>query len=90
MHGERTVFNGRVAIKPYYYCKNGYLHVRYNIDDCVKLSSSEETRLQKEIKERPSYKQDIMAKEYNLQLTMLQKPVLDGIYVADENARKGK
>ena len=37
--------NEEIAIKPYYYYRNGYLHIRYGVDRCVELSPAEQAGL---------------------------------------------
>ena len=38
---NRTYIEGELAIKPYYYFRNGHLHVRYNVDRAIELSEAE-------------------------------------------------
>ncbi len=45
----RTYINGELAIKPYYYYRNGLLHVRYLVDRCFELTQEEADNLKKEI-----------------------------------------
>ncbi len=45
----RTYINGELAIKPYYYYRNGLLHVRYIVDRCFELTREEADDLKKEI-----------------------------------------
>lgn len=41
-----TVEGGEeIAMKPYYYYRNGLLHIRYNVDRCVELSDTESNGL---------------------------------------------
>lgn len=87
---ERTVIDSRVALKPYYYLRNGLLHARYTVDDCVELSNSEVARLKEELSKDIPHKQDILAKEYNLQTVMLRKPVYDGILKLEEKINNYK
>jgi len=75
----RTYINGETAIKPYYYFRNGLLHVRYNVDRCVELSKAEQIKLKMEL--TTSYdKQDVLAKTWNFLTEFVGKPIIiDGI-----------
>ena len=77
---KRTYINGETAIKPYYYFRNGSLHVRYTVDRCMKLSSSEVARLKDELTANPAYKQSILEKAWNfLSVTVGKEIIHDGI-----------
>lgn len=75
----RTHVNGETAIKPYYYFRNGLLHIRYNVDRCVELSKAEQIKLKMEL--TTSYdKQDVLAKTWNFLTDCVGKPIImDGI-----------
>ena len=82
---DRCIINGDIAIKPYYYLRNGLLHVRHTVDRAVNLSKDEETRVKEELTEAPAQKQQILGREWNLQTVMNEKPVImDGIKAAEE------
>lgn len=90
--GTRIIINGRVAENAYYYLRGGLLHCKYTVDDCVELSSEEESKLKVALTSGYAMKQDILAKEYNLQTKFVHKPVYDGILKVDEkaNAKRAK
>ena len=46
---DRCIVNGDTAIKPYYYMRNGLLHVRFTVDRCVELSKAEENQIKAEL-----------------------------------------
>lgn len=82
---DRCIINGDIAVKPYYYLRNGLLHVRHTVDRAVNLSKDEETRVKEELTEAPAQKQQILGREWNLQTVMNEKPVImDGIKAAEE------
>ena len=82
---ERSIINGDVAIKPYYYMRNGLLHTRYTVDRCIELSKDEEYRIKEEITSTPQNKQSILAKYWNLLTVMVKKTIIfDGIKKGDE------
>lgn len=69
-----------IAMKPYYYYRNGYLHIRYNVDRCIELSPSESAKLKVDLTTSGRDKQEILAEAWNLFTTMVRKPVIrDGI-----------
>ncbi len=75
-----TIINGEVAIKPYYYLRNGLLHVRFTVDKCVKLSTDEEARIKAQLEGKPEQKQNILGKEWNLLTQFAGKAILnDGV-----------
>lgn len=68
-----------IAMKPYYYFRNGKLHIRYNVDRCIELTPSEVARLKVALASTYD-KQTILAKEWNFQTTCVKKPIIrDGI-----------
>lgn len=76
----RTYVNGETAIKPYYYFRNGMLHVRYNVDRCIELSPSESARLKVDLTSSGRDKQEVLAEAWNFFTTCVEKPVImDGI-----------
>lgn len=84
--GTRTIINGRVAENPYYYLRGGLLHCKYTVDDCVELSKEEDAKLKVALTSGYAMKQDILAKEYNLQTKFVGKTVYDGVLKVDERA----
>ena len=80
MYDKRTYINGETAIKPYYYFRNGSLHVRYTVDRCMKLSSSEVAKLKDELTASPSYKQSVLKKAWSFFSVTVGKEIIhDGI-----------
>lgn len=76
----RTYINGETAIKPYYYLRNGKLHVRYTVDRCVELSSTEVAKLKVDMTASPSDKQNVLAKAWNFfTVTVGKAIIMDGI-----------
>lgn len=84
-----TIINGEVAIKPYYYLRNGLLHVRFTVDKCVKLSTDEEARIKAQLEGKPEQKQDILGKEWNLLTQFAGKAILnDGVLEGDKRTKE--
>lgn len=82
---DRCIINGDIAIKPYYYMRNGLLHVRYTVDRCVELSKAEENQIKAELDGKPEQKQNILSKHWNLLTVMVRKAILtDGIKAGEE------
>ena len=76
----RTHICGETAIKPYYYMRNGLLHVRYTVDRCVELTPAEVTKLKVDITANPEKKQAILEEMWNfLTLSVERKIIQDGI-----------
>lgn len=76
----RTHICGETAIKPYYYMRNGLLHVRYTVDRCVELTPAEVTKLKVDITANPENKQTILEEMWNfLTLSVERKIIHDGI-----------
>ena len=76
----RTYVNGETAMKPYYYFRNGLLHIRYNVDRCIELTPSESAKLKVELTSSSNDKQEVLAKAWNFFTTCVEKPVIqDGI-----------
>jgi hypothetical protein len=89
LYDRRTHINGETAIKPYYYVRNGLLHVRYMVDRCIELSRAEEERVHSDITRSPALKQDILAKEWDFQSELVGKAVIhDGIEEMDKRLRE--
>jgi len=76
----RTYINDEIAIKPYYYLRNGLLHVRYTVDRCVELSETECAKLKMDLTASSSDKQSILSKAWNFFTECVGKVVIqDGI-----------
>ena len=76
----RTHICGETAIKPYYYMRNGLLHVRYTVDRCVELTPSEVAKLKVDITANPDKKQTILEEMWNfLTVSVERKIIHDGI-----------
>lgn len=85
----RTYVNGETAIKPYYYLRNGLLHVRYTVDRCVELSSTEIAQVKLDLTASPADKQGVLAKAWNFfTVTVGKAIIMDGIAEL-ENRIKG-
>ena len=84
-----TIINGEVAIKPYYYLRNGLLHVRFTVDRCVKLSPDEEVRIKAQLEGKPEQKQNILGKEWNLLTQFAGKAILNnGVMEGDKRTKE--
>lgn len=76
----QTHINGETAIKPYYYLRNNKLHVRYTVDRCVDLSSTEAVKVKVDMTASPSDKQSVLEKAWNFFTVTVGKPIImDGI-----------
>ena len=76
----RTYINGETAIKPYYYYRNGLLHVRYTVDRCIQLSDTEKAKLKMELTVNSTDKQSILEKYWNFFTTCVGKEIIaDGV-----------
>lgn len=88
---KRTYINGETVIKPYYYFRNGLLHVRYTVDRCMKLSSSEVSELKSSLTASPAYKQSILEKTWNfLSVTVGREIIHDGIAELEKQIKEFK
>lgn len=88
---KRTYINGETAIKPYYYFRNGSLHVRYTVDRCMKLSSSEVAKLKDALTASPAYKQSILKKAWNFfSVTVGREIIHDGIAELERQIKEFK
>lgn len=77
---NRTYIEGELAIKPYYYFRNRYLHIRYNVDRAIELSETESAKLKLEITANPADKQSVLAKAWSFFEKTVGKPVIhDGL-----------
>lgn len=77
---SQVYVEGELAIKPYYYFRNGYLHIRYNVDRAIKLSETEAAKLKLEMTANPADKQSVLAKAWNFFEKTVCKPVIhDGL-----------
>lgn len=86
---DRCIINGDIAIKPYYYLRNGLLHVRHTVDRAVALSKEEELKIKAELDSDPANKQQILGREWNLQTVMNEKPILmDGIKAGEDRMKE--
>lgn len=85
----QTVINGETAIKPYYYLRNGLLHVRYTVDRCIKLSKDEELKIKEELSMRPALKQDVLGSHWNLLTRFVEKEIIqDGLAEGYERSQE--
>ena len=77
---NQVYVEGELAIKPYYYFRNGYLHIRYNVDRVIKLSETESAKLKLEMTANPADKQSVLAEAWSFFATTVGKPVIhDGL-----------
>lgn len=77
---KQTIIDGETAIKPYYYLRNGFLHVRYTVDRAVELSESEVQQIKNELEKKPYDKQGVLADSWNFLTKMVGKTIIpDGI-----------
>lgn len=83
---SQVYVEGELAIKPYYYFRNGYLHIRYNVDRVIKLSETESAKLKLEMTANPADKQSVLAKAWNFFEKTVCKPVIhDGLKEIEKN-----
>ena len=88
---SRTYINGELAISPYYYLRNGLLHVRYTVDRCMRLSPSEVAMLKKKMTESPSDKQGVLKDSWGFFFECVKKSVIhDGIAEAEKQMKEFK
>ena len=77
---NQVYVEGELAIKPYYYFRNGYLHIRYNVDRVIKLSETESAKLKLEMTANPADKQSVLAEAWSFFEKTVGKPVIhDGL-----------
>ena len=79
------------AIKPFLFIKGNGLYVRYTVDRCMKLSSSEVAKLKDELTASPSYKQSILRKAWNFFSVTVGKEIIhDGIAELEKQIKEFK
>ena len=79
------------AIKPFLFIKGNELHVRYTVDRCMKLSSSEVAKLKDELTASPAYKQSILGKTWNfLSVAVGREIIHDGIAELEKQIKEFK
>ena len=79
------------AIKPFLFIKGNELHVRYTVDRCMKLSSSEVAKLKEELTANPTYKQSILKKAWNFFSVTVGKEIIhDGIAELEKQIKRFK
>ena len=79
-----------IAMKPYYYYRNGFLHIRYNVDRCVELTSTEITGLKVSLASSCD-KQSVLAKAWNFFTACVKKPVIrDGVAEVEKKMKEYK
>ena len=77
---NRIYVEGELAIKPYYYFRNRYLHIRYNVDRAIELSETEVAKLKLEMTANPADKQSVLAEAWSFFEKTVGKPVIqDGL-----------
>ena len=79
-----------IAMKPYYYYRNGMLHIRYNVDRCIELTDSEKAKLKVDMASTFD-KQSLFAKTWNFFVTCVGKPVIrDGIAEVEKRMKESR
>lgn len=85
----KTYINNELAIKPYYYIRNGLLHVRYNVDRAIELSTSETAEIKTKLTENPALKQEILENMWNFFEKTVQKAIIqEGIKAGEDRTEK--
>lgn len=85
----RRVVNGFPVIEPYFYYRNGLLHVRYTVDKCVELSPTEQKTVKEEMSKEPYNKQAILEANWKFFTEQVGKPVIeDGIAEAEKRMKE--
>lgn len=88
---ERTYINSEVAVKPYFYLRNGLLHVRYVKDCCIELSKAEEEKVKNDLTQSPQNKQNILSKAWSLYANMCERPIInDGIKEFEKRLKRNQ
>ena len=82
---NRVIVEGNVAIKPYFYVRGKHLHVKFSSDKCVELTDNELHAVYQKLTEHPEKKQDILEDMWSLVANIDNRPLLDGVKVADKN-----
>lgn len=70
--------------KAYYYMRNGILHKKVTVDLAVELSWTEEEAVKNDIAKSPYAKQEVLEKHWDLHARLNNKPIQDGIELADK------
>ena len=65
--------------KIYYYMRNGLLHRKYPVDEAVELSENEVLSVKNEFAKAPFNKQEILERQWELQVKLNHKKILDGV-----------
>lgn len=81
---NRVTVEGDVAIKPYFYIRNKFLHVRYTSDKCVQLTDAELSELYRRLTEHPENKQGIFEEVWSFVAHTAERPLYDGVRIADK------
>ena len=77
---NRVYVQGELAIKPYYYFRNRYLHIRYNVDRAIELSEIEAAKLKLEMTANPADKQSVLAEAWSFFEKTVGKSIIhDGL-----------
>lgn len=87
----RTYINGETAIKPYFYYRNGLIHVRYLVDRCYELTKEESEQLKNEMSStnNPNDKQDVLAKAWQNCVDNPDKAIIkDGILELEKKIKQ--
>ena len=85
------IINSETAIRPYWYLRNGLLHVRYNVDRCIQLSPNEVQKIKDDLTKNPAEKQSILEKAWSFFSDCVGKPIImDGIAEVGKRFAGGK
>lgn len=85
------IINGETAMKPYWYLRNGLLHVRYTVDRCIQLSPDEVNKLKDDMTKNPAEKQSVLEKAWSFFSDCVGKAVImDGIAEIEKRVTGGK
>lgn len=81
----KVVVDGETAIKPYWYLRRNLLHIRYNVDRCIKLSDTEVAGLKLTLTAEGD-KQNVLAKAWSFFANTVKRPIIkDGIAEIDKH-----
>ena len=73
------------AISPYFYFRNGLIHIRYEVDRAVELSESETAELKAELTASPQWKQSTLRKKWDFLVNQVGRSIItDGIAEVEE------
>lgn len=72
---RKAEVNGDTALNPYWYLRNGLLHVRYTVDRCIRLSATEEKSLKEAITANPAYKQGTLERNWRFLTDLVGKEI---------------